>query len=417
MRSILSSGCRAKNAGSNGTMRRTPYSGGKATRSNPKRRSAPRAALSASSIASKASRARASNASPASVAETCRVVRMRSLTSRRRSSAAIERETEGWEMPNSRAALEKLPLSTVRTNKASCCRRSFIQKMNILYLPRRNTCRHAHCLAQAHQSLPRPIAADGQKFMRSRAMGELSGKVAIVTGASKGIGAAIARRFAEAGAAVAVNYASDKAGANRLVEEIKRGGGKAVAIQANVSKSADVKRLFAETKAKLGAPSILVNNAGVFTFGPLESVTEEEFHRQFDTNVLGTLLATQEAVATFDGAGGSVINLSTIASVNPVPNSVIYSSSKAAVDTMTRALALELAPRKIRVNAIAPGATETEGTKTMGLTMETAKAMGMVMPMGRMGQPDDIARVALFLASDQSSWLTGDRISRPGEQR
>ena len=248
-------------------------------------------------------------------------------------------------------------------------------------------------------------------------MGELSGKVAIVTGASKGIGAAIARRFGEAGAAVAVNYASDKAGADRLVDEIVRKGGKAVAIQASVAKSADVKRLFAETKAKLGTPSILVNNAGVFTFQPLEAVTEEEFHRQFDTNVLGTLLATREAVATFDSAGGSVINLSTIASVNPVPNSVIYSSSKAAVDTMTRALALELAPKKIRVNAIAPGATETEGTKTMGLTMETAKAMGMVMPMGRMGQPDDIARVALFLASDQSSWLTGERISASGGQR
>ena len=152
-------------------------------------------------------------------------------------------------------------------------------------------------------------------------MGELSGKVAIVTGASKGIGAAIARRFAEAGAAVTVNYASDKAGADGVVEEIKRGGGKAVAIQANVAKSADVKRLFAETKAKLGAPSILVNNAGVFTFQPLEAVTEEEFHRQFDTNVLGTLLATQEAAATFNGEGGSVINLSTISSVNPVPSS------------------------------------------------------------------------------------------------
>ena len=248
-------------------------------------------------------------------------------------------------------------------------------------------------------------------------MGELSGKVAIVTGASKGIGAAIARRFAEAGAAVAVNYASDKAGADRLVEEIKRAGGKAVAIQASVAKSADVKRLFAETKTRLGTPSILVNNAGVFSFAPLEAVTEEEFHRQFDTNVLGTLLATREAVAAFDSAGGSVINLSTIASVNPVPSSVIYSSSKAAVDTMTRALALELAPKKIRVNAIAPGATETEGTKTMGLTMETAKAMGMVMPMGRMGQPDDIARVAVFLASDQSSWLTGERITASGGQR
>jgi 3-oxoacyl-[acyl-carrier protein] reductase len=248
-------------------------------------------------------------------------------------------------------------------------------------------------------------------------MGELSGKVAIVTGASKGIGAAIARRFAEAGAAVAVNYASDKAGADRLVEEIKRGGGNAVAIQASVAKGADVKRLFAETKAQLGAPSILVNNAGVFTFQPLEAVTEEEFHRQFDTNVLGTLLATQEAAATFDGAGGSVINLSTISSVNPVPSSVVYSASKAAVDTITRALANELAPKKIRVNAIAPGATETEGTRTMGLTMEAAKAMGMVLPMSRLGQPDDIARVALFLASDQSSWLTGERISASGGQR
>ena len=238
-------------------------------------------------------------------------------------------------------------------------------------------------------------------------MGELSGKVAIVTGASKGIGAAIARRFAEAGAAVAVNYASDKAGADRVVEEIVRKGGKAVAIQASVSKGADVKRLFAETKAKLGAPSILVNNAGVFSFAPIEAVTEEDVERQFGTNVLGTLLASKEAVAAFDGAGGSIINLSTIASVNPVPNSVVYSSSKAAVDTITRALALELAPKNIRVNAIAPGATETEGTKTMGLTMETAKAMGMVMPMGRIGQPDDIARVAVFLASDQSSWLTG----------
>ncbi|HEY5207567.1 MAG TPA: glucose 1-dehydrogenase [Roseiarcus sp.] len=248
-------------------------------------------------------------------------------------------------------------------------------------------------------------------------MGELSGKVAIVTGASKGIGAAIARRFGEAGAAVAVNYASDKAGADKVVDEIVGKGGKAVALQAGVSKSADVKRLFAETKAKLGAPSVLVNNAGVFTFQPLEDVTEEEFHRQFDINVLGALLAIREAARVFDGEGGSVINLSTIASVNPVPNSVIYSSSKAAVDTMTRALALELAPKKIRVNAIAPGATETEGTKTMGLTMETAKAIGMVMPMGRMGQPDDIARVALFLASDQSAWLTGERITASGGQR
>jgi 3-oxoacyl-[acyl-carrier protein] reductase len=199
-------------------------------------------------------------------------------------------------------------------------------------------------------------------------MGELSGKVAIVTGASKGIGSAIALRFGEAGAAVAVNYSTDKAGADRVVERIKRDGGKAVAIQANVSKSADVKRLFAETKAKFGALNILVNNAGVFTFEPLEAVTEEAFHRQFDTNVLGTLLATQEAVTAFNGEGGSVINISTISSINPVPSSVVYSASKAAIDSITKALAKELGDRKIRVNAIAPGMTESEGFKALGIT-------------------------------------------------
>jgi 3-oxoacyl-[acyl-carrier protein] reductase len=248
-------------------------------------------------------------------------------------------------------------------------------------------------------------------------MVELGGKVAIVTGASKGIGAAIARRFGEAGAAVAVNYSSDKAGADRVVEQIKRDGGKAVSIQANVSKSADVKRLFAETKARLGALNILVNNAGVFTFEPLEAVTEEEFHRQFDTNVLGTLLATREAVTAFNGQGGSVINISTISSINPVPSSVVYSASKSAVDAITKALAKELGDRKIRVNAIAPGMTETEGVKDLGITLDMAKAIGAPIPLGRLGRPDDIARVALFLASDQSAWLTGERITASGGQR
>jgi len=248
-------------------------------------------------------------------------------------------------------------------------------------------------------------------------MGELSGKVAIVTGASKGIGAAIARLFADAGAAVAVNYASSKADADRVVEEIARKGGKAAAIQADVSKRADVKRLFEETKAKLGPPSILVNNAGVYKFGPLETVTEEEFHRHFDLNVLGTILATQEAVRAFDGAGGSVINLSTMSSTNPVPNSVVYSASKGPIDTITRALALDLADRNIRVNAIAPGMTESEGVAAVGINLETAKAMGYVLPMGRLGRPDDIARVALFLASDHSSWVTGERITASGGQR
>lgn len=248
-------------------------------------------------------------------------------------------------------------------------------------------------------------------------MGELAGKVAIVTGASKGIGAAIARALAKAGAAVAVNYASNKADADRVVSEIVNAGGKAAAIQADVVKRADVQRLFAETKAKLGRPSILVNNAGVYKFGPFESLTEEDFHRHFDTNVLGAILATQEAVRAFDGAGGSVINLSTISSMNPSPNSLFYSASKSAIDTITRELALELAGKGIRVNAIAPGMTETEGFAAAGLSAESAKALGFSLPMGRIGRPKDVARVALFLASDQSGWVTGERISVSGGQR
>ena len=248
-------------------------------------------------------------------------------------------------------------------------------------------------------------------------MGELNGKVAIVTGASKGIGAAIARTFAKAGAAVAVNYASNKADAELVVSEIIKAGGKAFAIQADVAQRADVERLFAETKAKLGKPNILVNNAGVYRFGPLESLTEQDFHRHFDTNVLGVVLAIQEAVKAFDGSGGSVINLSTISSTNPSPNSLFYSASKSAIDTITRELALELAPKGIRVNAIAPGMTETEGFAAAGLSAESAKALGFSLPMGRLGKPEDIARVALFFASDQSAWVTGERISASGGQR
>jgi 3-oxoacyl-[acyl-carrier protein] reductase len=248
-------------------------------------------------------------------------------------------------------------------------------------------------------------------------MGELNGKVAIVTGASKGIGAAIARTFAEAGAAVAINYASNKADAERVVGEITKAGGKAVAIQADVAKRADVERLFKETNEKLGRPNILVNNAGIYKFGPLESLTDEDFHRHFDTNVLGVILAIQEAVKAFDGAGGSVINISTIASTNPSPNTLLYSASKSAIDTITRELALELAGKGIRVNAIAPGMTETEGFAAAGLSAESAKALGFSLPMGRLGKPEDIARVALFFASDQSAWVTGERISASGGQR
>ena len=245
-------------------------------------------------------------------------------------------------------------------------------------------------------------------------MGELTGKVAIVTGASKGIGAAIARAFAAAGAAVAVNYVSNRSDADRVVGDIVKAGGKAVAIQADVAKRADVKRLFTETRERLGRPSILVNNAGVYSFAPLEAVTEEDFHRQFNTNVLGAILATQQAVDAFDCSGGSVINLSTISSTNPSPNSLIYSASKSAIDTITRELAVESADRGIRVNAIAPGMTETEGFASAGLSAEFGKGVGLHAPHGRLGRPDDIARVALFLASDQSAWVTGERISASG---
>ena len=248
-------------------------------------------------------------------------------------------------------------------------------------------------------------------------MKELSGKVAVVTGASKGIGAQIARQLAGEGASVVVNYASSKAAADRVVAAILGDGGKAIAVQADVARSADVKRLFQATKEAFGGLDILVNNAGVFSFGPLEQVTEEAFHRQFDTNVLGALLATREALGYFGAAGGSVINLSSISSVNPVPNSVVYSASKSAIDAVTKALANELAGRNIRVNVIAPGMTATEGLATLGIDDAAAKTIGASLPMGRIGKPDDIAEVAAFLASDRSAWVTGERITVSGGQR
>ena len=246
-------------------------------------------------------------------------------------------------------------------------------------------------------------------------MSRLAGKVAIVTGASKGIGAGIARSFGEAGASVVVNYASSRDGADRVVSQIKAAGGKAVAVQGDVSKSADVKKLFAEAKRAFGSLDILVNNAGVFEFGPLESVTEQEFHREFDINVLGTLLATQEALNHFGPAGGSVINISSVTSANPVPNSVVYSATKSAVDSITKSLAKELAPRKIRVNAIAPGGVETEGTHRIGMVgSDFEKQIVAATPLGRLGQPEDIAKLALHLASDEAAWLTGERITASG---
>jgi len=243
----------------------------------------------------------------------------------------------------------------------------------------------------------------------------VQGKVAIVTGASKGIGAEIARTLGKAGAAVAVNYSSDAKGAQKVVGDIVAAGGKAVAIQASVAKPDDVKRLFAEAKQALGAPDVLINNAGVFAFSPLESVEADDFHRQFDTNVLGTILAAREAAASFGEKGGSIVNVSSIVSTGAFPGSVVYSATKGAVDAVTRVLAAELGPRGIRVNTIAPGMVETEGTHTAGfIGSEFEKDAVKSTPLGRIGQPNDIAEVALFLASDAARWVTGERIEVGG---
>jgi len=242
-------------------------------------------------------------------------------------------------------------------------------------------------------------------------MNKLNGKVAVVTGASKGIGAQIAKELGAAGASVVVNYASSKAGADRVVAEIVENDGKAIAVQGDVSKRSDVQRLFKETKKAFGSLDVLVNNAGVFKFEPLEAVTEDEFHRQFDTNVLGLILATQEAVKHFGPAGGSVINISSVASHNTPPTSVVYSATKGAVDAVTRVLAKELGPRKIRVNAINPGGVETEGARSIGIMgSDFQKQIVAGTPLGRFGQPTDIAPIAVFLASPESGWLTGETI-------
>jgi 3-oxoacyl-[acyl-carrier protein] reductase len=246
-------------------------------------------------------------------------------------------------------------------------------------------------------------------------MGKLTGKVAIVTGASKGIGAGIAKAFAAAGAQVVVNYSSSKEGADKVVAEIVAKDGKAIAVQGSVAVAADVKRLFAETKKAFGKLDVVVNNAGIFEFLPLEVSTEASFHRQFNTNVLGMILTIQESLNYFGPAGGNVINISSVVSESPPPGSVIYSATKGAVDTISLALAAELAPRKIRVNTIAPGGVETEGAHAVGMIgSDFEKSIVSQTPMGRLGQPDDIAKVAVFLASDDAGWLTGERISASG---
>ena len=246
-------------------------------------------------------------------------------------------------------------------------------------------------------------------------MGKLAGKVAVVTGASKGIGAGIAKALAAEGASVVVNYASSREGADKVVAEITAKGGKAVAVQGDVGKSADIKALFEATKKAYGRLDVLVNNAGVFDFAPLESVTEAEYRRQYDINVLGPILATQEALKLFSPEGGSVINVSSVVAYNAMPNSVVYASTKAALDSITRTLAMELGPRKIRVNSLNPGGVETEGTHRVGVIgSEFEKDLVRRTSLGRIGQPDDIAKVAVFLASDDAAWVTGDRITASG---
>ena len=242
-------------------------------------------------------------------------------------------------------------------------------------------------------------------------MSKLEGKVAIVTGASKGIGAAIARHLADAGAAVVVNYASSKEGADRVVADIMRNAGRAIAVQANVAKQTDVDRLFSEAKKAFGRLDILVNNAGIYEFLPLEDVTEEHFHRQFDLNVLGLLLASKAAVEHFGAAGGSIVNISSAASTTALATASVYSATKAAVDAVTRSLAKELGPRNIRVNAINPGMVETEGVHAAGFAEgEFRKQVEAQTPLGRIGQPQDIAPAAVFLASADAAWITGETL-------
>ncbi|MGC9941910.1 MAG: glucose 1-dehydrogenase [Verrucomicrobiota bacterium] len=240
---------------------------------------------------------------------------------------------------------------------------------------------------------------------------KLAGKVAVVTGASKGIGAAIAKQLAADGAEVVVNYASSKNGADKVVAEITGAGGKAVAVQGDVSKKADIERLFVETKKAFGQLDILVNNAGIYEFGPLEQITEEHFHKQFNLNVLGLILTTQEALKYFNPAGANVVNLSSLVSTLAPAYASVYSATKGAVDTITSSLAKELGARKIRVNAVRPGLVETEGTVTSGFTAgDFYDQYVKNAPLGRIGQPGDVATAVSYLASDDASWVTGETL-------
>lgn len=243
----------------------------------------------------------------------------------------------------------------------------------------------------------------------------LTGKVALVTGASKGIGASIAKHLAAEGAAVVVNYALSKEGADEVVAEIADKGGRAIAVQADVAKKAEIERLFSETKMAFGRLDILVNNAGIYEFSPLEDITEDHFHRQFNLNVLGLLLVSQEGIKYFGDEGGNIINISSIASTYAPPNASVYSATKGAVDSITRSLSKELGSRGIRVNAINPGMVETEGVRAAGITESDMRTqIEAQTPLGRIGQPQDIATAAIFLASPASSWITGETLTIAG---
>jgi 3-oxoacyl-[acyl-carrier protein] reductase len=248
-------------------------------------------------------------------------------------------------------------------------------------------------------------------------MSKLSGKVAIVTGASKGIGAAIAKSLAAEGASVVVNYASSKEGADTVVAAITKAGGKAVAVHGDVSKAADAKGIVDAAIKHYGKLDVLINNSGVYGFSAIDELTEEEFHRQFNINVLGLLLVTQ-AASKHLGEGGSIINIGSVVSRITPPGSAIYTGTKGAVDAITGVLSRELGPRKIRVNALNPGMIETEGTHTAGfIGSDFANDAVAQTPLGRLGQPDDIASIAVFLASDDSAWLTGEQLLAGGGTR
>jgi 3-oxoacyl-[acyl-carrier protein] reductase len=249
-------------------------------------------------------------------------------------------------------------------------------------------------------------------------MAKLTGKVAVVAGASKGIGAGIAKELAARGASVVVNYSSSKEGAEKVVAEITKAGGKAVAVGGSVAKAGDIEKLFAEAKKTYGKVDILVNNAGVYAFAPLEAITEDEIDRIFDTNVKGLLLATKAGVALFPSEGGSVINIGSVVSDSTPVASAVYTGTKGAVDAITRVFAKELGPKKIRVNAVNPGPVVTEGFKSSGVEgSDFEKSMLQGTPLGRLGQPDDVATVVAFLASDDARWVTGSLLQAAGGLR